>query len=145
MIDRKLSKIREGKGMLEFLNSLGKEMAEHDDQSVKDKLGTIWENFKQLSTSIEQITWALNSNKEHLRYVARIHVIPEVYKRSDEEQIRLKELFGRIVEDCEQVIDICRSIRTGFETQLRAIYAEVSLAKQPTGLERAQTTSDLDA
>lgn len=71
----------------------------------------------------------LNSNKEHLRYVARIHVLPEVYKRSEEEHIPMKELFCKIVGDCDEVIDICRSIRLAFEMQLRAIYGNVSLPK----------------
>ena len=129
MIDRKLGKIKEGKEMLEQLNALGCETAELDDQTVKDKLAACWDQFKNLSMSIEQITWALNSNKEHLRYVARIHVVPDVYKRSEEEHIRLKDLFNKIVGDCEEVIGICRSIRHAFEMQLRAIYGNVQLAK----------------
>ena len=106
MIDRKLAKIKEGKEMLERLNTLANEMAHQDDQMAKDKLASFWDQFKQLSMSIEQITWALNSNKEHLRYVARIHVVPEVYKRSEEEHIRLKDLFSKIVEHCEKAINI---------------------------------------
>ena len=127
MIDRKLAKIKEGKEMLERLNALANEVTHQDDQLAKDKLATFWDQFKQLSMSIEQITWALNSNKEHLRYVARIHVVPEVYKRSEEEHIHLKDLFSKIVEDCDEVIGICRSIRMAFEMQLRAIYGNVQL------------------
>ena len=129
LIDRKLGKIKEGKEMLDQLAALAGEMGQLGDEAVKDKLASFWDQFKILATSIEQITWALNSNKEHLRYVARIHVVPEVYKRSEEEHIRMKDLFSKIVEDCDEVIDICRSIRLAFEIQLRAIYGQVVLGK----------------
>lgn len=130
MIDRKLAKIREGKEMLELLNDLGNESTSICDQVTKDKLAKIWEQFKQLAMQIEQITWALNSNKEHLRYVARIHVIPEVYKRSDDEVIPLRELFTKIVNDCEEVLEICRSLRIAYEMQIRALYSSVNVIRK---------------
>ena len=125
MIDRKLNKIREGKDMLHKLISISAQMDYTDDQIIKDKLAALWAEFKQISSQIEQITWALNSNKEHLRYVARIHVIPEVYQRSEDEQVHLKKLLIKVVQDCHQVIEISRSIRHGFEIQLRSIYGDI--------------------
>lgn len=113
--------------MLERLYALGQSMASRGDLAVKDELSSpdFWPHFKFLAGAIEQITWALNSNKEHLRYIARVHVLPTVYKRSDEEHIRLKELVVKVVEDCQEVIDVCRTIRHAYEIQLRAIYGTV--------------------
>lgn len=113
--------------MLERLYVLGQSITSRGDLAVKDELSSpdFWPHFKFLAGAIEQITWALNSNKEHLRYIARVHVLPTVYKRSDEEHIRLKELVVKVVEDCQEVIDICRTIRHAFEIQLRTIYGTV--------------------
>lgn len=60
LIDRKLSKIKEGKEMVEQLNALGREMGHLGDEEVKEKLATFWDDFKTLAMGIEQITWALN-------------------------------------------------------------------------------------
>ena len=129
MIDRKLNKIREGKDMLHKLISISAQMDYTDDQIIKDKLAALWAEFKLLSSQIEQITWALNSNKEHLRYVARIYVVPEVYQRSEDEQVLLKNLLKKVVQDCHEVIQISQSIRKGFEMQLRTIYADINPKK----------------
>lgn len=141
LIDRKLAKIKEGKVMLERLLTLGRSLPSRGDMAVKDELmgssggsgdggGQLWSNFKVLANSLEQISWALNSNKEHLRYIARVHVLPAVYKRSEEEHIRLKEMLVKTVEDCAEVIDLCRTLRFAYELQLRAIYGTVRLPAQ---------------
>lgn len=121
--------------MLHKLNKLGANMSNTDDQSTKDQLAKLWTEFKQIASQLEQIIWALNSNKEHLRYIALIHVLPVVYKRSEEEQVQLRQLVEKIVSDCHEVIDICETIRNNFEVQLRAIYADVNVPLQAHAVE----------
>lgn len=125
--------IKEARDFLLELRKVTRNMSDEDDEKSKDQLEKLWIKVKEVAMSTEQIIWALNSNKEHLRYLARIYVIPKVYKRTDEETIPLKDLYIKSVEECEQVIEICRLIRTSINSQLKTIYSFVNLVN-PTSL-----------
>lgn len=122
-----MNQIKDAKDFLVQLRQISKGMQEEDDDVSKDKLMQLWPVLKEVAMNTEQIVWALNSNKEHLRYLARIYVIPVVYKRTDEEKVQLKQMYNRSIEDCEEVIEICKLIRSGICSQLKSIYSLVHL------------------
>ena len=40
-------------------------------------------SLKHISSSLGQLVWALNSNKEHVKYVAKVFALPETYHRRE--------------------------------------------------------------
>ncbi|KAH7636306.1 hypothetical protein HUG17_10276 [Dermatophagoides farinae] len=81
LIHRKMSLIKEAKNTLTELRAL--HGTSSSSSSTEEKTGLMskemFDRVKQVSTTTERIVWALNSNKEHLCYIARKFKIPELY------------------------------------------------------------------
>lgn len=115
------------------LSQLIDEVASRDDSETKDILATQqWDKVKRVSTQSEQLMWALNSNKEHLRYVARIFVVPDKYRHSSEEVVDIKEQFLSVVKQCDELVNLLCQARDMISDQLRHIYADVRLVQPST-------------
>lgn len=83
--------------------------------------------IRTISINLEQIVWALNSNKEHIRYIAKVFQIPEHYKRSEFQQdpnsiFQLKQSVINTVHQCHEVINVCRILRRQMQTVVIDVY-----------------------
>ena len=77
-----------------------------------DKLKEI----KQMAIGLEQIIWALNSNKEHIKYIVKVFTVPDKYQRSEfntdpTSVVPLRQSIIQTIDQCEEVINVCRILR----------------------------------
>lgn len=109
-----------------------------DEQYRADFAATL-ERVKALAIGLEQIVWALNSNKEHIKYVAKVFALPDLYNRDEKagpsavgqaavsllEQgatVPLKATIVSTIEQCEQVIAVCHALRTQLANSLTQVF-----------------------
>ncbi|XP_027201456.2 uncharacterized protein LOC113795471 [Dermatophagoides pteronyssinus] len=119
---------------------------DHVSQGIISK--EMLKQIKQISVTTEQIIWALNSNKEHLSYIARVYTIPEQYchnaidddddKAHDNDNdiggnennlnspnsINMRKQLITVIEQCQLVIDICRLIRLAITSLIKNMLAK---------------------
>lgn len=122
MINRKRKVIVEASNLLKELNEvlLFKQsnpnfrinfQAESYSKSFLIKLSQI----KAIACHLEIISWALNSNKEHIKYVSKVFAVPETYQRSEfgeaSSLIEMRKMIAKTIKHCEHVIYICRGLR----------------------------------
>lgn len=72
--------------------------------------------LKEFATNLEQIVWALNSNKEHIKYVIKVFYVPEQFQRIESSSnpnsiICLRNSIIETINHCSETIFICRFIR----------------------------------
>lgn len=72
--------------------------------------------IKKLAIGLEQIIWALNSNKEHIKYIVKVFTVPEKYQRSEfssdpNSVVPLRQSIIHTIDQCEEVIVVCRLLR----------------------------------
>ena len=123
LITRKAKIISESKAMIEYLNGMAFQVknaqmspplfdsAEYCCHYVQ-KLGEV----KSLAIGLEQIIWALNSNKEHIKYIVKVFTVPEKYQRSEftsdiSSIVPMRTVISQTIEQCEEVITVCRLLR----------------------------------
>lgn len=89
LINRKTKIISESKEMAQYLAGLADQVksahvgnaplfessSEYCNRCVF-KLGEV----KSLAIGLEQIIWALNSNKEHIKYIVKVFTVPDKYQ-----------------------------------------------------------------
>lgn len=83
LISRRQSMITIGEGILEEVTALLRAGAVEGAFAFlfgADASGAI-ASLKHVSSSLGQLVWALNSNKEHVKYVAKVFALPETYHR----------------------------------------------------------------
>lgn len=70
-------------------------------------------SLKHISTSLGQLMWALNSNKEHIKYVIKVLALPTVYLRlgPEPEYIPLKERIIRMIATAEEMIGAATKLK----------------------------------
>lgn len=75
------------------------------------------DSIKKYVSNLGQLIWALNSNKEHVKYVAKVFVLPDIYERPgpDNEQIELKRRMVSMIHRCEWAIEQSRLIRANYQ------------------------------
>ena len=128
-MSRRVGQVEAAKDVLVKLRAeVGKHLHEEEDASSKDKLTAMWSRLQEVALHTEQLIWALNSNKEHLRYIARIYLVPDIYKRTEHEVVPLRQQYQNVIAECEHVIEVCKLIRMGLSAQMRAIYSHVQVA-----------------
>ena len=80
--------------------------------------------LKHISSGLGQLTWALNSNKEHVKYVIKVFALADVYTRPgpEEEAIPLKERIAEMIRVCEETIDRCQTIKNNLHDVMIPIF-----------------------
>lgn len=127
LINRKTKIISESKMMAEYLSSMADMVTAHREQIGKNNqlldkveyrksyLHKLVE-VKTLAIGLEQIIWALNSNKEHIKYIVKVFKVPSVYQRSEftsdlSSIVPMRTVISTVIRQCEEVITICRLLR----------------------------------
>ncbi|KAH7642623.1 hypothetical protein HUG17_5670 [Dermatophagoides farinae] len=85
--------------------------------------------FKEICTNLGQLIWALNSNKEHIRYVCKVFALPEYYFRCTSstslyggEFIPIKAIIIQMNRNCLMTIHECETIRMNIHHMVKEIY-----------------------
>ncbi|KAF7494406.1 hypothetical protein SSS_04156 [Sarcoptes scabiei] len=121
LISRKTKIIIEAKNLIDDLLQIGSDRNQFNRKEFLNRL----ESVRKIAINLEQIVWALNSNKEHVRYLAKVFYIPERYRRSDNNTsamasahdgsgdsiILLRISIVRTVQRCQEIIEFCRLLR----------------------------------
>jgi len=122
LIARKAKIISESKTMMKSLQG----MAEHtkngselffDSAEYCYRYVLKLNEVKSLAIGLEQIIWALNSNKEHIKYIVKVFTMPEIYQRSEfssdpSSVVPLRQSITQTIDQCEEVITVCRLLRS---------------------------------
>ena len=121
LIVRKTKIISESKEMIQFLNEIATKTVSHqklfDSPKYCHHFVLKLDEVKQLAIGLQQIVWALNSNKEHIKYIVKVFTVPEHYQRSEfsldsNSIVPLRQLIIQTIDQCEEVITVCRLLRS---------------------------------
>lgn len=132
LISRKAKIILESKEMAEYMELMAgqvlaarKQLATSGGNSEQQLLdsGAYCRRYlaklaevKTLAIGLEQIVWALNSNKEHIKYIVKVFTVPGQYQRSEfstdlSSIVPLRAVISKVIGECEQAIGVCRLLR----------------------------------
>ena len=100
-----------------LLDDLSSALAKNGPQKAFQLMADSLVTIKKYISSLGQLIWALNSNKEHVKYVAKVFTLPEIYERPgpDHEEIELKNRIRDMVVKCEWFIEQSRRIRDEYQ------------------------------
>lgn len=127
LINRKTKIICESKTMAEYMsgiaskviaarNQMGKDVQLLDSVEYCNRYANKLVEVKKLAIGLEQIIWALNSNKEHIKYIVKVFKVPSEYQRSEFSSdlssiVPMRTVISTVIGQCEEVITICRLLR----------------------------------
>lgn len=112
-------------------------------------------SLKTLSSSLGQLIWALNSNKEHIKYVAKVCALPESYESrngvgsggslafgfADESlgssNVQLKVKIAEMVSLAEEAIARAQELKDLFHEVIVAVFLKMASGVED-GEENAQ-------
>lgn len=84
---------------------------------------------QDLHNKLEQLNWALNSNRGHLNYVVQVYNVPEMYsrQRSKASPIPLRQMIAQVI----KAADVTSSIVLFVRHQLAMQFMNICLVMLP--------------
>lgn len=87
----------------------------------------LFPTVEEICANLSQLKWALNSNREHVRYVCKVFNIPDLYYRhrlniNTGQWIPIKANIIEMNQICSTIINECEMIRINIHHLVKEIY-----------------------
>ena len=125
LIDRRRNLIQNGHDICQLLSTIIglNEQKFHKQQIIVE----LFDFIKEICTNLGQLIWALNSNREHIRYVCKVFNVPDLFFHQSIINgecgwISIKLQIIEMNYHCSKMIVECQRICQNIHHMVREIY-----------------------